>query len=242
MLSIQNLNVAYNGRTVLRNVYLDLELGFSYGIMGPNGAGKSTLFKAILGLIPCNSGTIEFRSKPIKSMRTSMAYIPQRSEIDWTFPCSVYDVVLMGRFNKHSVWARLQAEDKLKAEEAMHQLGIIDLRHRQIGALSGGQQQRVFLARALCQEADLLFLDEPFVGVDVNTEQKIVEIMQLLRQQGKTLLVVHHDLSTCTQYFDKLILVNERIIAAGAAEKVFNKENLSIAYGGTMSILQKLPQ
>ncbi|MEO5907211.1 MAG: metal ABC transporter ATP-binding protein [Saprospiraceae bacterium] len=241
-ISIEGLSVSYDKKRVLTNVYLNVQEGKVIGVLGPNGAGKSTLFKAILGLIETNTGTIKIFGKDISENRRRMAYVPQKDEVDWTFPATVRDVVLMGRYPAKTIWQRLDAQDHQKAEEAMKELSIADLSGRQIGALSGGQQQRVFLARALCQEADILLLDEPFVGVDITTEEHIIRVLRKLSAQGKTLLVVHHDLATVKDYFDQVILINQRLVAYGDMETTFVKENISKAYGAQHTILLEAGQ
>jgi ABC-type Mn2+/Zn2+ transport system ATPase subunit len=208
-------------------------------VLGPNGAGKSTLFKAILGLIPHYTGTVKIFGGTVNENRKRIAYVPQRDEVDWTFPATVRDIVLMGRFPSKSFLRRLHAEDYAKADEAMETLHITDLANRQIGALSGGQQQRTFLARALCQEADILMLDEPFAGVDITTEEHIIRVLRNLAAAGKTLLVVHHDLSTVRAYFDQVILVNQRIIAYGTTDTTFINEHLSKAYGSQHTLVME---
>ncbi|MEM6723885.1 MAG: metal ABC transporter ATP-binding protein [Bacteroidota bacterium] len=238
-ISIKGLSVSYDKKTVLSNIYLDVEPGKLYGVLGPNGAGKSTLFKAILGLIPVSSGLIEVFGEPIQSVRKRVVYIPQKGEIDWQFPATVMDVVLMGRYPFKSIFQWINKADKIVAEKALDQMGILGLRDRQIGELSGGQQQRVFLARALCQQADIFFMDEPFVGVDITTEQKIVELLHDLADAGKTVLVVHHDLSKVSAYFDKVILLNNRLIACGETATTFIDENIARTYGGQLDVLHK---
>lgn len=241
-ISIEGLSVSYDKKRVLTNVYLNVQEGKVIGVLGPNGAGKSTLFKAVLGLIETNTGTIKIFGNDIRESRRRMAYVPQKDEVDWTFPATVRDVVLMGRYPAKTIWQRLDAQDHQKAEEAMKELSIADLSGRQIGALSGGQQQRVFLARALCQEADILLLDEPFVGVDITTEEHIIRVLRKLSAQGKTLLVVHHDLATVKDYFDQVILINQRLVAYGDTETTFVKENISKAYGAQHTILLEAGQ
>ena len=236
-ITVEGLSVSYDKKRVLTNVYLNVQEGKVIGVLGPNGAGKSTLFKAILGLIEPNSGTIKIFGKDIKDSRSRIAYVPQKDEVDWTFPATVKDVVMMGRFPSKTIWQRMTALDHQKAKEAMEEIGILDLADRQIGALSGGQQQRVFLARVLCQEADILFLDEPFVGVDITTEEHIIRVLRKLADEGKTLLVVHHDLATVTNYFDQVILINQRIVAYGDMETTFVKENIAKTYGAQHTIL-----
>ena len=227
MIAITSLTVSYDRKTVLSNVFLDIAEGKLFGVLGPNGAGKSTLFKSILGLIKPVSGQVLIDGKTPQEQRKRIAYVPQKGEVDWQFPATVADVVIMGRYPHRPFWKVLTREDHRLAAEAMELAGIGHLAKRQIGELSGGQQQRVFIARALCQQADIFLLDEPFVGVDVNTEQKIVEILHQLGDQGKTLLVVHHDLSKVKKYFEGVIFINQRLVAAGDTETVFTDENIS---------------
>ncbi len=234
---VEGLSVSYDKKRVLSNVYLRLEEGKLIGVLGPNGAGKSTLFKAILGLLDNNTGKISIYGKDIKESRKRIAYVPQRDEVDWTFPATVKDIVLMGRFPAKTIWQKMDASDHQKAKEAMEELSIHDLADRQIGALSGGQQQRVFLARALCQEADILMLDEPFVGVDITTEEHIIRVLRKLSHEGKTLLVVHHDLSSVQAYFNQVILINQRLIAYGDTDTTFVAENIAKTYGAPHTIL-----
>lgn len=238
-ISIEGLSVAYDQKRVLTNLFLTIEKGHLYGVVGPNGAGKSTFFKAILGLTPLESGKIHFEGKPIEKMRKSVVYIPQKNDIDWNFPTTVYDVVLMGRYPHKKVLQRLNETDKALAIDALKQLDILHLKNRQIGELSGGQQQRVFIARALCQKAEIFLLDEPFVGVDITTEEKIIQILKQLATSGKTLLVVHHDLSSVSDYFDKVILLNQRLIAYGDVLTTFTEENITKAYQSQLPILHK---
>lgn len=238
-ISIKGLSVAYDRKLVLTNIYLDLQPGNVYGVIGPNGAGKSTLFKAILGLIDLNSGKILINGETIKTQRKSIVYVPQRDEVDWQFPATVMDIVLMGRYPLKKMFSRMNQEDKDVAVAALKDVGIEHLKDRQIGELSGGQQQRVFIARALCQGADVFLLDEPFVGVDITTEEKIIDILKRLASQGKTLLVVHHDLSSVAEYFDKVILLNQRLIAFGDTETTFTQENIAKAYRSQLTILHK---
>lgn len=238
--SVRDLSVAYDRKRVLNNIFLDIESGHRYGILGPNGSGKSTLLKAMLGLVDDYEGRIRVLGEEIDAVRRRVVYVPQRSEIDFTFPATVRDVVLMGRYTHKRVFQRLNAEDRELAEAAMRELGILDLQRRQIGELSGGQQQRTFLARALAQQAEILMLDEPFVGVDIPTEEKIIEVLRGLSDAGKTLLVVHHDLQAVPEYFDHVILLNRRLIAAGRTEDVFTPETLRSAFGGQLAMLQEL--
>jgi len=234
---IKGLSVSYDKKRVLNNIYLRIEEGKLIGVLGPNGAGKSTLFKSILGLIENNSGTISIFGKDITESRKRMAYVPQRDEVDWHFPATVKDIVMMGRFPAKTIFQRMDVHDHEKAKAAMEELSILDLADRQIGTLSGGQQQRVFLARALCQEADILMLDEPFVGVDITTEEHIIRVLRKLSKEGKTLLVVHHDLSSVKAYFNQVILINQRIIAYGDTDTTFIPENIAKTYGAPHSVL-----
>lgn len=238
-ISVKGLSVSYERKRVLTNIFLEVEAGNIYGVVGPNGAGKSTLFKAMLGLIETNTGSVLINGKDIKSQRKEVVYVPQKNDVDWTFPATVFDIVLMGRYPHLTIFQRLGKKDKAMAMDALEEVGMTAFRDRQIGELSGGQQQRVFLARALCQEADIFFLDEPFVGVDMTTEDKIIQILKRLAAEGKTLLVVHHDLSTVENYFDKVILLNQRLIAYGDTTSTFTKENIAKAYGGQLPILHK---
>jgi len=236
---VKGLSVSYEKKRVLTNIYLEIEAGKTYGVIGPNGAGKSTLFKAILGLIDINTGIIQIEGRPISERRKQVVYVPQKTDVDWSFPATVFDVVLMGRYPHKKVLQRLNKEDNRLAMDALEEVGIAHLKERQIGELSGGQQQRVFIARALCQGADIFLLDEPFVGVDMTTEEKIIQILKKQAALGKTLLVVHHDLSSVREYFDKVILLNQRLVAYGDTLTTFTDENISKAYGGQLPILHE---
>jgi len=236
---VEALNVSYDRKRVLSAVYLTLESGNVYGLLGPNGAGKSTLFKAILELIDTDTGRILIHGGPIDDQRANVVYVPQRDDIDLTFPATVYDVVRMGRFPHVRVLKGLTKKDEEAITTSLEKLGISHLRDRQIGQLSGGQQQRVFLARAMAQQADIWLLDEPFVGVDATTEARIMEILHDLADQGRTVVVIHHDLSTVRNYFDRVILLNQRIVAYGPTEEVFTDERVAEAYGSQTSIQHK---
>lgn len=236
---IKELSVSYEKKRVLSNIFLNFEFGNLYGIIGPNGAGKSTLFKAILGLIEINTGSILIEGKSIKKKRKQVVYVPQKNEIDWSFPATVFDIVLMGRYPHKKILEKLNKEDEQLALEALEELGIANLKNRQIGELSGGQQQRVFLARALCQQADIFLLDEPFVGVDSTTEDHIIKILKKLANENKTLLVVHHDLSTVPDYFNKVLLLNQRKVAFGDTATSFTTEKIAQAYSGQLPILHQ---
>jgi ABC-type Mn2+/Zn2+ transport system ATPase subunit len=235
-IQVEGLNVSYDRKRVLSAVYLTLDPGNVYGLLGPNGAGKSTLFKAILELIDIDTGRILIKGGSVLDIRKEVVYVPQRDDVDFSFPATVYDVVRMGRF-PHVHWLRrFGKSDQLAVDEALEKLGIAHLRERQIGQLSGGQQQRVFLARALAQEADIWFLDEPFVGVDATTEGNIMELLHSLADEGKTIVVIHHDLSTVESYFDKVILLNQRIVAFGDTKEIFNEQRIAETFGSQTAI------
>lgn len=238
-ISIKALSVSYDVKRVLTNIYVEIPVGTITGVIGPNGAGKSTLFKSVLGLIDMAHGTIKVLGHDIEDVRKQVAYVPQKDDIDWTFPARVIDIVMMGRYPHKKLFQSLNKLDRSIAEQALEDLGIIQLKERQIGALSGGQQQRVFIARALCQQADLFLLDEPFVGVDIRTEEKIIEILQKLRDAGKTTLVVHHDLSTVEKYFDHVLLLNQRLVDFGPTATTFTTEKVNMTYGAQLNILHK---
>lgn len=240
VISIKGLSVSYDRKRVLSNIYMSIEAGNVYGVIGPNGAGKSTLFKSVLDIIDYSSGEIKVFGEDFEHVRKRVAYVPQKDEVDWSFPATVRDIVTMGRYPHKKLLQRLNKEDHAAADTAMQKLDILDLQDRQIGELSGGQQQRVFIARALCQGADLFFLDEPFVGVDMTTEHKIIEILKELAKEGKTILVVHHDLATADDYFDKVILLNQRLITYGDTAEVFTRENIALTYAPQMKILQEV--
>lgn len=239
IIEVKGLSVSYERKRVLNNIYLEVEAGNIYGVIGPNGAGKSTLFKAMLDLVDSSSGTVLFNGKSIKNQRKRIVYIPQKNDVDWSFPATVFDIVLMGRYPHKKIFERINQMDRDMVMEALQELGIENLKDRQIGELSGGQQQRVFIARALCQEAEIMFLDEPFVGVDMTTEDKIIQILRRLAKEGKTLLVVHHDLSTVNAYFDKVILLNQRLIAYGDTDTIFTEKNINTTYSSQSQIMQK---
>jgi manganese/zinc/iron transport system ATP- binding protein len=236
-LEVHDLTVSYHRRPVLWNVDLAVPPGQLVGILGPNGAGKSTLIKAIMGLIPLSSGWVQVFGEPVERMRDKIGYVPQRESVDWTFPVTAMDVVLMGRYAAVPWWRRVSRRDREKARQCLEKVGMLPYANRQISNLSGGQQQRVFLARALAQESEIYLMDEPFAGVDAATESAIVRLLQELREAGKTLLVVHHDLQTAREYFDMLILLNMRLVAFGSTDEVFTPELLQKTYGGRLTIL-----
>lgn len=227
---VQQMHVSYNGKKVVEDVSFSFESGKLIGIIGPNGAGKSTLMKAMLGLIPRDYGTVSFNGHPTKQVRKNIAYLPQRSDIDWDFPILVRDTVLLGTYPKLGLFRRPNKKSKELAMQSLKKVGMEDYSKRQIGELSGGQQQRVFLARSLAQEADMFFLDEPFVGIDVASEKVIIDILKSLRNEGKTIFVVHHDLSKVEAYFDDLVLINKELYGAGSVKQVFQREKMDAAY------------
>jgi len=238
-LHVENLTTSYQRKTVLSNINLKIESGKICGIVGPNGSGKSTLIKSILDLVDTDLGKVSFGGLALYEVQEKLAYIPQKEEIDWDFPASVSDVVLMGTYPGKKVISHINDNDIRKMEEALQELGIIELKYRQIGELSGGQQQRVFLARALCQDAMIYLLDEPFVGVDIVTEERIIKLLKRLAGEGKIIVMIHHDLSRVKDYFDDIIMINRRIVAAGPVAEVFNQTNIQRTYSGQLPILQK---
>lgn len=239
---IHDLTVAYHKKPALWNIDLTVPRGALTGIIGPNGAGKSTLIKAAMGLLPLSSGYVKIFDRSLDELRKRVSYVPQRESVDWDFPASVYDVVLMGRYAGLGLLKRPSRRDKLIAEESLAKVGMEAFRNRQISQLSGGQQQRVFLARALAQEADLYFMDEPFAGVDAATEAAILEILQQLTAAGKTVIVVHHDLQSAASFFDWIILLNMRLIASGPIAEVFTTELLQQTYGGRLTVLAEISE
>lgn len=239
-LEIHDLTVAYHANPVLWDVDLKIPKGSLTAVVGPNGAGKSTLLKASLGLLPIGSGYVRIFGKPLNEVRGDVGYVPQRESVDWDFPVNAIDVVLMGRYGKCGWIRRPGKKDREIAEKAIAKLGMETYASRQIGELSGGQQQRIFLARALAQEASLYLMDEPLAGVDAATEHIIIETLKELKNLGKTVVVVHHDLQTVPEYFDSVVLLNVRLIAAGLVKDVFTKENLTLTYGGRLTILEEL--
>jgi manganese/zinc/iron transport system ATP- binding protein len=238
-LEIHDMTVAYHRKPVLWDIDWTAPEGKLIGIVGPNGAGKSTLIKAVLGLVPLASGRVEFYGRPYVRQRHLVGYVPQRESVDWDFPVTALDVVMMGTYGRLGWFRRPGARQRRQAEVCLAQVGMEPLGRRQIRQLSGGQQQRVFLARALAQDAQIYFMDEPFAGVDAATEQAIVALLQSLRAGGKTVLVVQHDLQTVRDYFDHVILLNMRLIAAGPTESTFTPENLNQTYGGRLTVLDE---
>ncbi|GAB1420123.1 metal ABC transporter ATP-binding protein [Anaerolineales bacterium] len=235
--SIEDLTVAYDSKPVNWDIDLDIPSGVLMAIVGPNGAGKTTLIKAALNLIPRAAGRVRFYGKPYDKARDLIGYVPQRGSVDWDFPASVIDVVTMGLYGKLGWIRRPGKKERDLALEALGEVGLLEFKDRQISQLSGGQQQRTFLARALVQDAQIYFMDEPFAAVDAVTERAIVNVLQELRRQGKTVISVHHDLQTVTEYFDWVTLINVEIIASGPTAEIFTSENLRKTYGGSIAFL-----
>lgn len=238
-LQVKRLTVAYQKKPVLRDVSFEVPEGKLIGIIGPNGAGKSTLIKSVLGLIPRLEGEVSIYGRPYAEQRRKIGYVPQRESVDWDFPTSALDVVMMGRYG-HLGWFRRPGEKERRiAMECLDKVGMAEFAGRQISQLSGGQQQRIFLARALAQDAELYFMDEPFAGVDAATEKAIIALLNALKAQGKTVLVVHHDLSTVREYFDWVMLLNVELKAIGPTEETFTGANLQRTYGGKLAVLDQ---
>lgn len=235
MLDIKNLSVAYENNFVFNDLSLFIESGKITGIIGPNGAGKSTLVKAILGLLRPESGLVMFDSKPMSSIKKEVAYIEQRKELDTSFPINVYDLVLTGSYGKLGLFKTPGKIQRLACIEALKQVRMLEFSNRQIGRLSGGQLQRVFVARAILQQAKVIILDEPFVGIDVESEREIMNILRQWREEQKTIIIVHHDLNKVHEYFDNLIIMNHGIVDFGATKEVYNKKNMSRAFSSDLS-------
>ena len=238
-LEIHDMTVAYHRRPVLWDVDLAVPEGKLVGIVGPNGAGKTTLIKAALGLVPLASGKVEIYGRPYGEQRHLVGYVPQRESVDWDFPVTVRDVVLMGTYGRLGWFRRPRRAEREMADRCLEQVGMRAFSRRQIRQLSGGQQQRVFLARALAEEAQVYFLDEPFSGVDAATESAIVDLLQTMRSAGKTVFVVHHDLQSAPEYFDWVILLNMRLVACGPVDTTFTNDNLQKTYGGRLTLLEE---
>jgi manganese/zinc/iron transport system ATP- binding protein len=238
ILDVHDVTVAYHRKPVLWNIDVTLHEPMLVGIMGPNGAGKSTLIKAILDLVPRASGDVRIFGQPLKNVQKRVGYVPQRESVDWDFPINVLDLVLMGTYG-HLGWFRRPGSPERKwAMECLDQVGLSNLAHRQIGQLSGGQQQRAFLARALAQRADIYFMDEPMAGVDAATEDAVFSLLRRLRDEGRMVIVVHHDVRTAPLYFDYLLLLNTRLVAAGPTDEVFRSDSLRRTYGGRLAALE----
>lgn len=238
-ITVTDLTVAYQEKPVLWDIDLSIPPGVLMAIVGPNGAGKTTLIKTILGLIPAAAGQVSIYGKPYDEQRKLVGYVPQRGSVDWDFPTSVLDVVMMGAYGRLGWFRRPGRKEREAALEALEKVGMREFADRQISQLSGGQQQRTFLARALLQDAQIYFMDEPFQGVDATTERAIVTLLKNLRRAGKTVVVVHHDLQTVPEYFDWVMLLNVRRIALGPVNDVFTDENLRLTYGGKVGFLSR---
>ncbi|GAA5027589.1 manganese transport system ATP-binding protein MntB [Marivirga lumbricoides] len=242
IIEVHDLSVSYEKKPVLWDVDLSLPSGKLIGIIGPNGAGKSTLLKSIMGLLPLSSGYINILDKPLKEVRDKISYVPQRESVDWDFPTSVFDVVMMGRYGQLGLLKRPKKADKEIVMDSLSKVGMEAFKDRQISQLSGGQQQRVFLARALAQQAEIYFMDEPFAGVDAATEKAIVELLRQMSAEKKTVIVVHHDLQSVARYFDWIILLNMRLVASGPIENAFTPELLQETYGGKLTLLTEISE
>ncbi|MEK4344797.1 metal ABC transporter ATP-binding protein [Paenibacillus sp. FSL P4-0184] len=236
-MEIRNLNVDYFGNSALENVNIDIPFGYTIGIIGPNGAGKSTFIKSLLEVIKKRSGTVMVEGKDISEYKRKIAYVPQKNDIDLTFPITVKDTVLTGTYPNLRIFQRPGKKERQRVEECMAMVDISDLANKQISNLSGGQLQRVFIARALAQKADVFFLDEPFVGIDLVSEKIIVKLLKQLREEGKTILIVHHDLHEVEEYFDKVIILNKKLIAFGDVKDTFTADNILNAYGASLGNL-----
>lgn len=239
-LQVSQVTVNYDKTPVLWDISLEIPQGKLVGIVGPNGAGKSTFIKTALGLIQPISGKIEFFGSPLKEVQTRVAYVPQRETVDWDFPITVRELVLMGRYGRLGIFRWPRQADWAAADHYLEMVGMTQYASRQISQLSGGQQQRVFLARALVQEADVYFMDEPFAGIDLGTETVLMNLLRQLKSNGKTVFVVHHDLNTVESYFDWVIMLNMRLVACGSVGHVFNAETLNTTYGKSYALLDEV--
>jgi manganese/zinc/iron transport system ATP- binding protein len=242
IIEVHDLTVSYSNKPALWNIDFELPQGKIIGIIGPNGAGKSTLLKSIMGLLPLGSGFIKIFDQPLEQIRHRVSYIPQRGSVDWDFPANVLDVVMMGLYSTKKWYSRMGKKEKELAFEALEKVNMKEYAQRHIAQLSGGQQQRVFLARALAQNADLYLMDEPFAGVDASTESSILKLLGNMRNEGKTIIVVHHDLQTAKDYFDWIVLINTRLVAVGPTKEVLTQVNLQNAYGGKLALLEDVGQ
>ena len=239
-IQVENLTVSYGPIPALLDVTLDIPSGQLVGVIGPNGSGKSTLLKAILGFVTPDFGNVKIFGEPAENAKGRVAYVPQRGAVDWDFPITVREVALMGRYGRGPWWQDLSAEDYQVADEALEMVRMEDFRDRQIGQLSGGQQQRVFMARAMAQGGEILLLDEPFAGVDAATEGAILDVLEDTRTAGRTLVVVHHDLTTAAEYFDSLVLLKQRCYAHGPPDSVLHPELLAEVYEGSLRVFSHL--
>lgn len=239
-IEVHDLTVNYHEKPVLWNIDFSLPMGKLIGIIGPNGAGKSTLLKAMMGLVPLQSGYVKLFGSNLEQVRSRVSYVPQRESVDWDFPASVMDIVLMGRYRRGNWWWQYNAADRAIAKRALEEVDMLPFAGRQIAQLSGGQQQRVFIARALAQQADLYLMDEPFAGVDASSEAAILALITDMCKRGKTVIVVHHDLQSAYQFFDWVLLLNRRLVAVGEKETTFTEELLQETYGARSALLTKI--
>lgn len=236
MIKVKNLYISYHNKEVVSDINFSFDPGSIVGIIGPNGAGKSTMIKGILGIIPIDKGEVSINDIVLNNRRSNLAYVPQKNDLDWDFPINVFDAVLMGTYPNLGLFKRPKEKEKKLVWDALKRVDMLDYSSRQIGELSGGQQQRVFLARALAQKSDIFFLDEPFTGIDMSSEEKIIRLLKELKDEGKTIFIVNHDLSKTEEYFDHLILMNRHLIDAGKVKDVFIYEKISAAYGSNFII------
>lgn len=241
-IEVEHLTVSYGPSPALLDISVQIPAGQLVGVIGPNGSGKSTFIKAILGFVRPDFGTVKLFGEPADHAKGRVAYVPQRGSVDWDFPITVREVALMGRYGHRPWWRNLSHEDYRHADEALDMVRMSEFRDRQIGQLSGGQQQRVFMARAMAQGAEILLLDEPFAGVDAATERAILDVLERTKAAGKTLVVVHHDLATAAEYFDRILLLKQRLFAFGPPEVVLKPELLSEVYEGKLRIFAELSQ
>jgi manganese/zinc/iron transport system ATP- binding protein len=239
-LEFHDVTVAYGRRPVLWNVDLTVPGACLFGIIGPNGAGKSTLLKAALGLVPLAGGEVRILGAPLEQVRSRVGYVPQRESVDWDFPVTVTDVVLMGTYARLGWLRRPGPRERSLAAECLDRVGLSDVADRQIGRLSGGQQQRVFLARALAQQADVYFLDEPMAGVDARSQERIFRVLSDLRAEGRLVVIVHHDLRSVAEWFDAVALIDMRLVATGPVAEVLTPENLRRTYAGRLDVLDEI--
>ncbi|NMG05519.1 metal ABC transporter ATP-binding protein [Brasilonema sp. UFV-L1] len=238
-IDVENMTVAYHGKVALHGASLQLKANSIYGLVGMNGSGKSTLFKAIMGFVKPTTGRVLINGLPIRMVQKNnlVAYVPQSEEVDWNFPVSVYDVVMMGRYGYMNILRIPSTTDKKVVRESLERVQMWEMRDRQIGELSGGQKKRAFFARALAQQGTVLLLDEPFTGVDIKTEKTMIDLLLELRDMGHTILISTHDLASITTFCDQVVLINRTILAYGNTCEVFTEENLSRTFGGSLSDL-----
>jgi manganese/zinc/iron transport system ATP- binding protein len=242
VLEAHNLTVSYDKQPVLWDIDFEVPEGKLVGIIGPNGSGKTTFLKAAMGILPADSGYVRTFGKPVEEVRERVSYVPQRQSVDWDFPATVMDICEMGRYKQGRLFGRLSKLDREIAADALERVGMTAYKNRQIGELSGGQQQRVFIARSLAQQAELYLMDEPFVGIDAASEETIIALLEDMRSEGKTVVLVHHDLHTAIEFFDWIILLNTRLVASGPKAEVLTEENLRTAYGGKLNLLSRVAE